>query len=82
MRNWLTFIVVAWGAVQLGMAFVSAWYWLVVCRILLGAFEVTLLIINLFACILTDIHLGVFISISTFHNDNMVCYTKSGCVHC
>jgi len=39
-RNWLTFIVVAWGAVQLGMGFVSAWYWLVVCRILLGTFEV------------------------------------------
>ncbi len=39
-RNMLTFNVVAWGAVQLGMGFVSAWYWLVVCRVLLGVFEV------------------------------------------
>lgn len=40
-RNWLTFIVVAWGAVQLGMAFVNDWRQLLLCRILLGAFEVS-----------------------------------------
>lgn len=36
----LTFIVVAWGIVQLGMGFVHAWGWLVLCRVLLGIFEV------------------------------------------
>jgi len=35
-RNWLTFSVVTCGAVQLGMGFVDTWYWLVVCRVLLG----------------------------------------------
>jgi len=38
-RNLLTFTVVAWGAVQLGMGFVSTWAWLTVCRLLLGALE-------------------------------------------
>jgi len=39
-RNWLTFIVIGWGAVQLGMGFVNVWPWLVFCRFFLGAFEV------------------------------------------
>ena len=39
-RNWLTFCVIGWGAVQLGMAFVPTWGYLVLCRILLGIFEV------------------------------------------
>ncbi|KAJ8076726.1 hypothetical protein PM082_001149 [Marasmius tenuissimus] len=38
-RNWLGFIVVAWGAVQLGMGFVEHWGLLTLCRILLGVFE-------------------------------------------
>ncbi|PPR05324.1 hypothetical protein CVT24_008043 [Panaeolus cyanescens] len=38
-RNWLSFVVVAWGAVQLGMGFVQHWRWLVLCRALLGVFE-------------------------------------------
>ncbi|RDB25088.1 hypothetical protein Hypma_007608 [Hypsizygus marmoreus] len=38
-RNWLTFSVVGWGAVQLGMGFVPAWGYLTLCRILLGALE-------------------------------------------
>ncbi|TFK44906.1 major facilitator superfamily domain-containing protein [Crucibulum laeve] len=38
-RNWLTFTVVAWGAVQLGMGFVPTWGYLTFCRILLGIFE-------------------------------------------
>ncbi|KAH9485505.1 putative transporter [Psilocybe cubensis] len=38
-RNWLTFIVLAWGAVQLGMGFVHSWGYLVLCRVLLGIFE-------------------------------------------
>ncbi|KAF9012523.1 major facilitator superfamily domain-containing protein [Cyathus striatus] len=38
-RNWLTFTVVGWGAVQLGMGFVKAWGYLTLCRILLGIFE-------------------------------------------
>ncbi len=39
-RNWLAFITIGWGAVQLGMGFVNFWPWLVFCRFLLGAFEV------------------------------------------
>jgi len=39
-RNWLTFIVFSWGAVQLGMGFVKSWGLLVFCRVLLGIFEV------------------------------------------
>ena len=39
-RNWLPFMAIAWGAVQLGMGFVNVWPWLVFCRVLLGAFEV------------------------------------------
>ncbi|KAF9464980.1 major facilitator superfamily domain-containing protein [Collybia nuda] len=38
-RNWLTFSVVGWGAVQLGMGFVTTWGYLTFTRILLGAFE-------------------------------------------
>ncbi|KAF5380507.1 hypothetical protein D9615_004684 [Tricholomella constricta] len=38
-RNWLTFSVVGWGAVQLGMGFVPTWGWLTFTRILLGALE-------------------------------------------
>ncbi|KAL0578919.1 hypothetical protein V5O48_003067 [Marasmius crinis-equi] len=38
-RIWLAFIVVAWGAVQLGMGFVEHWGLLTLCRVLLGAFE-------------------------------------------
>lgn len=39
-RNWLTFSVVGWGTVQLGMGFVPTWGYLTFTRILLGAFEV------------------------------------------
>ncbi|THV05149.1 MFS general substrate transporter [Dendrothele bispora CBS 962.96] len=38
-RNLLTFCVVTWGAVQLSMAFVPNWRYLVLCRVLLGTFE-------------------------------------------
>ncbi|KAF8161310.1 major facilitator superfamily domain-containing protein [Crassisporium funariophilum] len=38
-RNWLTFIVASWGAVQLGMGFVKTWGYLALCRVLLGIFE-------------------------------------------
>ncbi|KAG5651624.1 hypothetical protein H0H81_008001 [Sphagnurus paluster] len=38
-RNWLTFIVVGWGAVQLAMGFVPTWGYLTLTRILLGALE-------------------------------------------
>lgn len=38
-RNWLTFLVFAWGMVQLGMGFVKNWQELLATRILLGAFE-------------------------------------------
>lgn len=72
-RNWLTFIVVAWGAVQLGMGFVSAWYWLIVCRILLGTFEVRHQFKALAWTSLTNLRLGIFITIGTFHIDNVVC---------
>ncbi|KAJ3904951.1 major facilitator superfamily domain-containing protein [Lentinula edodes] len=38
-RNLLSFCVIAWGAVQLAMAFVPNWQYLALCRVLLGAFE-------------------------------------------
>ncbi|KAF9529668.1 major facilitator superfamily domain-containing protein [Crepidotus variabilis] len=38
-RNWLSFIVLAWGAVELGMGFVHTWRQLVVLRVLLGVLE-------------------------------------------
>ncbi|KAJ2917765.1 hypothetical protein MD484_g2675, partial [Candolleomyces efflorescens] len=38
-RNWLTFLVVAWGAVQLGMGFSKDWIDLLITRIWLGVFE-------------------------------------------
>ncbi|KAF8963680.1 major facilitator superfamily domain-containing protein [Flammula alnicola] len=38
-RNWLSFIVVAWGSIQLAMGFVHSWGYLVLCRVLLGVFE-------------------------------------------
>jgi len=38
-RYWLSFIVVSWGAVQLGMGFVPSWQSLAVCRVLLGVGE-------------------------------------------
>ncbi|KAL0955861.1 hypothetical protein HGRIS_002063 [Hohenbuehelia grisea] len=38
-RNWLSFCVFAWGAVQLGMGFVPTWGYLILCRVLLGLFE-------------------------------------------
>jgi MFS family permease len=41
-RNWMTFIVTAWGIVQLAMGFVPTWGYLTLMRILLGALEVRL----------------------------------------
>ncbi|PFH52138.1 hypothetical protein AMATHDRAFT_79876 [Amanita thiersii Skay4041] len=38
-RNWITFSVIGWGAVQLGMGFVPTWGYLALCRVLLGACE-------------------------------------------
>ncbi|KAF9071629.1 major facilitator superfamily domain-containing protein [Rhodocollybia butyracea] len=38
-RNLLSFCVIAWGAVQLAMAFVPNWKYLALCRVLLGTFE-------------------------------------------
>ena len=38
--NWLTFIIVCWGAVTIGMGFVPSWQLLALCRALLGCFEV------------------------------------------
>ncbi|PFH52137.1 hypothetical protein AMATHDRAFT_74429 [Amanita thiersii Skay4041] len=37
--NFIAFSVVAWGAAQLAMGFVSSWKYLALCRVLLGAFE-------------------------------------------
>ncbi|KAG5651625.1 hypothetical protein H0H81_008002 [Sphagnurus paluster] len=37
--GWLTFCVLAWGAVQLAMGFVPNWELLGLCRVLLGLFE-------------------------------------------
>ncbi|KAH6914010.1 major facilitator superfamily domain-containing protein [Coprinopsis sp. MPI-PUGE-AT-0042] len=41
-RNWLSFLVLAWGSVQLGMGFVKNWEQLLATRVLLGAFEAPL----------------------------------------
>ncbi|KAF6763036.1 major facilitator superfamily domain-containing protein [Ephemerocybe angulata] len=38
-RNWLTFMVGAWGAVALSMGFVKSWQSLLVTRMLLGTFQ-------------------------------------------
>ncbi|KAJ7686519.1 major facilitator superfamily domain-containing protein [Mycena rosella] len=38
-RNYLTFCVTCWGAVQLAMGFVKTWGYLTFCRVLLGLFE-------------------------------------------
>ncbi|KDR68722.1 hypothetical protein GALMADRAFT_231048 [Galerina marginata CBS 339.88] len=38
-RTWLTTCVVGWGIAQLGMAFVTTWGQLAICRVFLGAFE-------------------------------------------
>jgi hypothetical protein len=40
-RNWLTFLIFAWGIVQLGMGWVQNWEALLATRILLGIFEVS-----------------------------------------
>lgn len=40
--TWLSFCVISWGAVQLGMGFVKSWGTLLLCRMLLGALEVSL----------------------------------------
>jgi len=39
--NWLSFIVIGWGAATIGMGFVPSSQILAVCRALLGIFEVT-----------------------------------------
>ncbi|KIM40316.1 hypothetical protein M413DRAFT_28802 [Hebeloma cylindrosporum] len=38
-RNWMTFIVVSWGLVQLCMGFIHSWGYMILCRLLLGIFE-------------------------------------------
>ena len=38
--HWLSFLVVSWGVVELSMGFVPTWGYLVLCRVLLGTFEV------------------------------------------
>lgn len=38
-RLWMSFLIIAWGAVVLGMGFVDSWVTLTVCRALLGVFE-------------------------------------------
>ncbi|TRM69109.1 major facilitator superfamily domain-containing protein [Schizophyllum amplum] len=38
-RVWLSSITIGWGAVQIGMGFVTSWGYLTLCRVLLGALE-------------------------------------------
>lgn len=38
-RYWLSFIVLGFGAVMTGMAFVKQWWQLAICRVLLGLLE-------------------------------------------
>lgn len=47
-RVCLTFYVISWGAVQLGMGFVKTWGTLTLCRVLLGVFEVSF---SFFSCV-------------------------------
>lgn len=43
-RNWITGCVIAWGAVSFSMGFVKSWQQLTATRVLLGAFEVGVMI--------------------------------------
>ena len=43
-RSWITICVVGWGAAQIGMAFVPSWGLLCLTRVLLGMFEVRLIL--------------------------------------
>lgn len=38
-RNWLSFLIIAWGCCVLGMGFVRSWEILTILRALLGVFE-------------------------------------------
>jgi hypothetical protein len=38
--NWLSFIIICWGAIAIGMGFVHSWQLLAALRALLGVFEV------------------------------------------
>ena len=38
-RVWLSFLIIVWGGIVLGMGFVQSWVTLTVCRALLGVFE-------------------------------------------
>lgn len=38
-RNWLSFLIIAWGCMVLGMGFIHTWEALTVLRALLGVFE-------------------------------------------
>jgi hypothetical protein len=72
-RNWLTFIVIAWGSVQLGMAFVNDWRWLFLCRFLLGTFEArSPFPISKFPALSVDLS-GFIPTIGSFHYDDLVC---------
>lgn len=39
-RYWATFVIVGWGAIEVGMAFATTWGYLCFCRIILGVLEV------------------------------------------
>lgn len=71
MRNWLTFIAISWGAVQLGMGFVRNWYELVICRVLLGAFTVGVPPIFLSKILLSFLS-GHFVPLDGLRHDDMV----------
>src|SRR6185369_5109948 len=66
-RNWITFIVTAWGAVQLAMGFVPTWGYLVLMRILLGALEVCYLPHGPDCCLI----------LASRHRSSLRCFTSS-----
>lgn len=70
----LTFIVVAWGTVQLGMGFVHAWGWLVLCRVLLGIFEVwqNIFFVGARLDYLFDLASGCLLPSTSVHSNHMV----------
>ena len=69
--HWLSFLVVAWGAVQLAMGFVPTWGVLALCRVLLGTFEVPDFVITPEVISLKRLSVpgGVFPRTRIYHHD-------------
>jgi hypothetical protein len=73
--NFIAFIVVAWGAIELGMGFVSTWGYLTLCRILLGALEVKIALIPVIQPV--SFHQVRFFPCHDFRHIDVVCVSNS-----